>query len=106
MGAMAMIVAGAGFALYASSSLSLIQSLSSTEYRGRLTAVFALLYWGLMPIGALIGGAVAEAIGAQQALLMSGALVGLAGLVAFVVRPAIASVRAAVDDPVRSASGA
>ena len=106
MGAVAMVVAGAGFALYASSSLSLIQSLSSTEYRGRLTAVFALLYWGLMPIGALIGGAMAEAIGAQQALLVSGALVGLAGVLAFVIRPSIASVRATADEPARMAGSA
>ena len=106
MGGVAMIVAGAGFSLYASSSLSLIQSLSSTVYRGRLTAVFALLYWGLMPIGALIGGAMAESIGAQQALLVSGILVGLAGIVAFLLRPTIASVRAATDEPARTATAA
>lgn len=99
MGAFAMVVAGAGFALYASSTLSLIQSLSSTEFRGRLTAVFALLYWGLMPFGALIGGALAEAIGAPSALLVSGCLVGIAGVVAVVLRPAILTVRAPADEP-------
>jgi predicted MFS family arabinose efflux permease len=98
---LSMVWAGGGFAIYASSSLALVQSLSSTEFRGRLTAVFALLYWGLMPLGALIGGALAEAIGAQPAMLINGAIVGLAGVVAVVGRPAIAAVRAAGEDPVR-----
>ena len=94
-----MIVAGAGFAIYASSTLSLIQSLSSTEFRGRLTAVFALLYWGLMPLGALLGGATAEAIGAQHAMLINGAIVGAAGIVALLARPELAAVRAATAPP-------
>ena len=99
-----MVVAGAGFAIYASSTLSLIQSLASTEFRGRLTAVFALLYWGLMPLGALLGGAMAEAIGAQQAMLINGAVVGAAGLVALIARPELAAVRAAtVPTPAEAA---
>jgi hypothetical protein len=96
-----MVWAGGGFAIYASSSLALIQALSSTEFRGRLTAVFALLYWGLMPLGALIGGALAEAIGAQPAMLITGAIVGLAGIVALILRPAIAAVRATGEEPTR-----
>ena len=80
--------------------------MSWTVYRGGLSAVFAVLYWGLMPIGALIGGAMAESIGAQQALLVSGILVGLAGIVAFLLRPTIASVRAATDEPARTATAA
>lgn len=90
---------GRAFAIYASSTLSLIQSLSSTEFRGRLTAVFALLYWGLMPLGALLGGATAEAIGAQHAMLINGAIVGAAGIVALLARPELAAVRAATAPP-------
>ena len=98
-GAAAMVVAGAGFAVYASSTLSLVQALATAEYRGRLTAVFSLLYWGLMPIGALIAGTTAQAIGAQRAMLLFGSAVGLAGVVALVLRPGIAAVRVGSDDP-------
>lgn len=99
-----MLVAGAGFVIYAVSSLSLIQALSSAEFRGRLTALFALLYWGLMPIGALVGGALAEQIGAQQALLVSGAIVAAAGVAALVARPGIAAVRVTAEDHQRGSA--
>ncbi|MFN8621807.1 MAG: MFS transporter [Chloroflexota bacterium] len=105
-GAAAMVVAGAGFAVYASSSLSLVQALASAEYRGRLTAVFSLLYWGLMPIGALIAGAMAQAIGAQAAFVVSGTAVAIAGLTALVIRPALASARVLPDDATRATATA
>ncbi len=101
----AMVWAGAGFAIYASSTLSLIQALASTEFRGRITAVFALLYWGLMPLGALLGGAMAEAIGAQPAMLVCGVAVGVAGVVALLARPELARVRANADDVAREPAG-
>jgi MFS family permease len=101
-GALAMVVAGAGFAVYASASLSLVQGLASAEYRGRLTAVFSLLYWGLMPIGALIAGAMAETIGSQAAFIVSGSLVAMAGVVALAARPALASARVVPEETSRT----
>jgi predicted MFS family arabinose efflux permease len=95
--ALSMVVCGAGFLVYGSSSLSLIQALSAAEFRGRLTALFALLYWGLMPIGALVGGAAAEVIGAQQTTVVAGALIAAAGMVALVARPGIAAERVGSD---------
>ncbi len=44
--------------------------------RGRMVSLFATLYWGMMPIGSLIVGLVAEVTTARVALLVSG--VGLA----------------------------
>jgi predicted MFS family arabinose efflux permease len=106
LGAIAMVVAGAGFAVYAASSLSLVQALASAEFRGRLTAVFSLLYWGLMPVGALIAGTLAEAIGASAAFVVSGTLVAIAGAVAIVVRPGLAAVRVQPEDPARGPASA
>src|SRR5262249_51352759 len=68
----AMPLIGGGFVLYSAASLTLIQALAPAEGRGRLTALFALLYWGLMPIGGLLGGIVAEAAGAQTAFALAG----------------------------------
>jgi predicted MFS family arabinose efflux permease len=94
----AMVLTGGGFVIYGSASLSIIQALASPELRGRLTALFALLYWGLMPLGALAGGTVAGLIGAQAALVVAGAAVLAAGAVALVRRPSIAATRVGGDN--------
>src|SRR5207247_5647127 len=82
----AMAFVGSGFVVYASASLSLVQALSPIELRGRLTALFSLLYWGLMPVGALLGGAVAGALSARVALSLAGALLLVCGAAALVGR--------------------
>lgn len=93
---MAMVATGVtqgGFAIYGSSSLSLVQSLSPIALRGRVTSLFTLLYWGLMPFGALLGGLVAERTSALTAVALAGAVVLVSGLIVLVVRPQIASLR-------------
>ena len=62
LAAVAIAVAQGGFAIYGSSSLSLVQSLSPARLRGRVTSLFTLLYWGLMPFGALAGRAHRRAV--------------------------------------------
>ena len=84
---------GGGFVIYAAASLSLVQALSPSTIRGRVTSLFALLYWGLMPVGGLIGGIVAEAAGSRVAFTLAGAcLVGAGGL-AIVARRQIIALR-------------
>lgn len=94
--AMAVVATGitqGGFAIYGSSSLSLVQSLSPLRLRGRVTSLFTLLYWGLMPFGALLGGLVAERSSALVAVALAGAVVLVCGAVVFLVRPQIATLR-------------
>jgi MFS family permease len=80
---------GGGFVIYASSSLTLVQALAPPSLRGRLTSVFSLLYWGLMPIGGLLGGIVAQLSSAHMAMLLAGiGLVGL-GVLAAALRPQV-----------------
>jgi len=80
---------GGGFVIYASSSLTLVQALAPPSFRGRLTSVFSLLYWGLMPIGGLLGGIVAQLTSAHMAMLLAGlGLVGL-GVLAAMLRPQV-----------------
>ena len=62
---LSMLFVGGGFVIYSAASLTLIQALSPAAVRGRTTSVFALLYWGFMPLGGLLGGIVAEAAGAR-----------------------------------------
>ena len=93
----AMAFVGGGLVVYASSSLSLVQALSPVELRGRLTALFSLLYWGLMPAGALLGGAVAGATSARFALATAGLTLFACGSIALLIRRDVASLRIAAD---------
>jgi MFS family permease len=86
-------LAQAGFVLYASSSLALVQAISPARLRGRLTSLFTLLYWGLMPIGALVEGAAAEASNSLVTLVAMGAVMLAAGAVAFLLRSHVATLR-------------
>jgi MFS family permease len=89
----AMPLVGGGFVLYSAASLTLIQALAPPAVRGRLTALFALLYWGLMPIGGLLGGVVAQAAGARVAFVGAGAIILATGLLAVLLRRQIATLR-------------
>lgn len=86
-------VAQAGFVTYASSSLALVQALSPARLRGRLTSLFTLLYWGLMPIGALVEGGAAERTNALVTLIGMGVVMLAAGATALALRPQIATLR-------------
>lgn len=80
---------GGGFVVYASASLTLVQALAPPALRGRLTSVFSLLYWGLMPIGGLLGGLVAQLSSARTAMLGAGLGLVILGVVASVSRPQV-----------------
>jgi hypothetical protein len=92
-----MPLVGGGFVLYSAASLTLIQALAPAAVRGRLTALFALLYWGLMPIGGLIGGIVAQAAGARVAFAGAGAIILATGVLAVLARRQIATLRVGRD---------
>ncbi len=93
LAAVAIAVAQGGFAIYGSSSLSLVQSLSPARLRGRVTSLFTLLYWGLMPFGALAGGLIAERSSALVAVMLAGSIVITCGAILFIARPQIATLR-------------
>ena len=96
-------VAQGGFAIYGSSSLSLVQSLSPARLRGRVTSLFTLLYWGLMPFGALVGGLIAERSSALFAVILAGSVVLACATLLFVLRPQIATLR--IDRAAGTVSG-
>ena len=89
----AMAFVGGGFLLYGAASLSLVQALSPARLRGRLTSVFTLLYWGLMPIGGLLGGAVAEVTSARFAMLAGGAIILGCGALGLLARRSVLRLR-------------
>jgi MFS family permease len=55
-----------------SSSNTLIQAMAPDELRGRVMAIYSMMYMGMAPFGALMGGALAEKLGAPLAIALGG----------------------------------
>ncbi len=64
--------------LQMASSNTLIQVMVPDALRGRVMAVYSMMFMGMAPIGALLGGALAERLGAQMTVAIGG-LASLAG---------------------------
>jgi MFS family permease len=88
---------GGGFATYAAATSTLIQGLAPPRLRGRLIGLFATLYWGLLPIGSLLGGAVAQATSGRVAVLLIGIVLGLVAAGTLLARRQIATLQIAPD---------
>jgi len=68
---------GLGYMLFINTSNALVQGLVPDELRGRVMSIYTLTFFGFMPIGALLAGAVAERIG-SPATVLYGAVISLA----------------------------
>lgn len=68
---------GWGFMVMLNMANALVQTLVSDELRGRVMAVYSLGFLGMMPIGALLAGGIAE-IASEQIAVALGALITLA----------------------------
>jgi len=62
------VLAGVGAVLYNITGISLMQTLTPERLLGRLNASRRFIVWGTIPLGSLVGGAVASAIGLHAAL--------------------------------------
>jgi MFS family permease len=54
------------------SSNTLIQSLVSDELRGRVMAVYSMMFMGMAPFGSLLAGALAHSLGAPSTVALGG----------------------------------
>jgi MFS family permease len=64
--------------LQTSASNTLLQAMSPDKLRGRVLAVYSMMFMGMAPIGALLAGVVAKHIGASTTVCLGGigAIVG------------------------------
>ncbi len=69
-----LLVMPAGFAmiLQMASSNTLIQTMVPDELRGRVMAVYSMMFMGMAPFGALLSGAIAQHIGAPLTVRLGG----------------------------------
>ncbi len=77
-------------------TVTLRQQIVPDELRGRVNSAYKMLGWGLMPLGALAGGLVAEAAGLRAPYIVAGVLRAVA-LVAIV--PALLAAGRALTKP-------
>ena len=60
--------------VYNINQVSLRQAITPERIQGRMNATMRFLVWGTIPIGQVIGGIVATALGARGALVVGGVL--------------------------------
>ena len=68
--------------LQMSSSNTLIQAMVPDRLRGRVMAVYSMMFMGMAPLGALFGGALADRLGAPVTVAM-GAVAAMGGAMLF-----------------------
>ena len=86
-----MFVVGLAATGYMTLAMTVIQSGSYPEMRGRVNAMFGIASSGTMPIGALLAGVLIDALGPRGAMMCSGASAIVAGTLLLLVdlrRPA------------------
>jgi MFS family permease len=64
----------AGFGMMGQTTMinTIIQTTAAPEMRGRVISYFAMSYFGMMPLGSLLIGGIAQMAGAQATMLGSG----------------------------------
>ena len=77
----ALVVVGATSVLFSASVQASLQLAAAPEMRGRILALYAMVYQGTTPMGALIVGSLAATAGARSGLVVGGVGAVLAGLV-------------------------
>ena len=66
--------------LLMATSNTLVQTLAPDELRGRVMALFAMMFMGMSPFGSLGAGFLAESIGVGPTLSLCGGICLLAGI--------------------------
>lgn len=73
-----LMVCGFGLMVLAASMNTLLQTVVEDAMRGRVMSLYAMAFMGMAPVGSLLGGAIADLIGAPATVLL-GALTCAAG---------------------------
>jgi MFS family permease len=81
-----MAIGGAGAVIYNIQQVSLRQAITPERMQGRMNSVMRFLVWGPIPLGALVGGAIATSFGLRTALFV-GALGGFTSTIPIVFSP-------------------
>lgn len=113
LSALLLVPVGFAFMIQMASSNTLVQAMVPDHLRGRVMAVYSMVFMGMAPFGALLAGALANRVGAPATLVIGGS-VCIAGAAVFGLRlPAlrdearqlIVAMQPAGGDPSEEAAG-
>src|SRR5213075_1435270 len=85
LSALLLVPVGASTMVQMASSNTLIQAMVPDALRGRVMAVYSMMFMGMAPFGALFAGALAERIGAPLTVAIGG-IICIAGGAVFAAR--------------------
>jgi MFS family permease len=102
----ALAVLGACQVLYYATTNTLLQVLVPARLRGRVMSLYILTSWGLIPIGNLLAGFIAERSSATVSLVAGGAVTLVAVLVVAVLVPELRRLEAGSAALAREPGGA
>ncbi|MDD5371160.1 MAG: MFS transporter [Anaerolineaceae bacterium] len=85
-----MVGVGWGFMVYANLTNNLVQHHVPDELRGRVMGIYSLTFFGMMPIGALLAGTLAQQLGAPMAIEITA---GISLALAFLLFIAVPKIR-------------
>jgi MFS family permease len=100
-----LVPVGFAFMVSLGSANTLIQAMVPDSLRGRVMAVYSMMFMGMAPFGALLAGALAGRIGAPHTVAIGGGVILVAGAI-FLWRlpslrgPARTLIRYAAAEPV------
>lgn len=83
---------GVGTLAFLGATNTLIQTLSPDEVRGRALSVYTMIAIGIVPLGALVDGAIASAIGLRATFALAGALCVALFAAVWLLRPIVRTV--------------
>ena len=84
-----LVVVGWGFMMVLNNSQAIVQSIVSDRLRGRVMGVYTLVFFGSMPIGSLLAGALAEKIGEPLTVMVGAGLLMVLAITAWLFLPDI-----------------
>ncbi|MDP3789114.1 MAG: MFS transporter, partial [Candidatus Omnitrophota bacterium] len=76
-----LIIIGFGFMVQMAASNTVLQTIVDDDKRGRVMSFYSLAFMGMMPVGSLIAGYLANKIGTPTTLMISGLCCTLASLI-------------------------
>jgi MFS family permease len=77
---LAMLMVGLGTILQIASGNTVLQTIIDDDKRGRVMSLYTMSFLGMVPFGNLLGGSIADRIGAPNTLLISGSVCLLGSL--------------------------
>jgi MFS family permease len=81
VGVVLLAIVGFGIVLYFSTSNTVLQSIVPDEMRGRVMGIWALIFGGMIPLGSLEAGLMADAVGTPATMAIGALICALAAFV-------------------------